>query len=249
AGTVQNILEPPGGDRVSRGSDGLHIREKPGGPTERDPDQAGGCLRGKLLGGIRYAFKDLWGDIAGWFVAGMLLAGLITILVPEDLIASTLGSGLGAMLLMLLLGIPLYICATASTPIAAALILKGVSPGAALVFLLVGPATNIAGITVLTGILGRRAVAAYLGSIAAVSILAGLILDGVYQAFGVRAEAAAGQAAELIPPLIQFCSAIVLVLVSAKPLFRAVRGFFGKKPGDGGKGEAPSCRCGEDCEG
>ena len=98
----------------------------------------------KLRAGIRFAVIDLWGDIAGWFLAGVLLAGLITVLIPDDLFGRYLGSGLPAMLLMLAVGVPLYICASASTPIAAALILKGVSPGAALVFLLAGPATNMA---------------------------------------------------------------------------------------------------------
>ena len=112
----------------------------------------------KISAGIRYAFSDLWEDIAKWFLFGLLLAGFITVLIPDDIFSKYLGSGLPAMLLMLAVGIPLYICATASTPIAAALILKGVSPGAALVFLLAGPATNIASLTVLTGVLGKRAV-------------------------------------------------------------------------------------------
>jgi len=105
----------------------------------------------KLRAGFGYAFKDLWNDIAVWFLFGLLLAGVITVLIPDDIFSRYLGAGLPAMLLMLAVGIPLYICATASTPIAAALILKGVSPGAALVFLLAGPATNLASLTVLIG--------------------------------------------------------------------------------------------------
>ena len=84
------------------------------------------------------------------------------------------------MLLMLAFSIPLYVCATASTPIAAALILKGISPGAALVFLLAGPATNVASLTVLTGLLGKRATFLYLGSIAVFSLLFGLLVDSLY---------------------------------------------------------------------
>jgi hypothetical protein len=137
--------------------------------------------------------------------------------------ASALGGGIGAMLLMLILGVPLYICATASTPIAAALVLKGVSPGAALVFLLVGPATNIASLSVLVGLLGKRAVTLYLGSIAAVSILAGLVLDGVYGFFGISARAVVGQAGDLIGLPLQYISAIVLVLISLKPLYFSLR--------------------------
>ncbi|NOQ45353.1 MAG: SO_0444 family Cu/Zn efflux transporter, partial [Desulfobulbaceae bacterium] len=86
----------------------------------------------RLRTGLRYAATDLWGDLAGWFFAGILLAGIITVLVPDDFISRYLGGGMSSMLLMLAFGIPLYICATASTPIAAAFILKGVSPGTAL---------------------------------------------------------------------------------------------------------------------
>ena len=109
----------------------------------------------KLRAGMKYALGELWGDLAGWFFIGMLLAGLITALLPPDVFSSYLGGGLGTMLIMLAVGIPIYICATSSTPIAAALILKGVSPGAALVFLLAGPATNITSLTVLYGLLGQ----------------------------------------------------------------------------------------------
>ena len=111
------------------------------------------------------------------FFFGILLAGVMTALIPENMFSRYLGGGLPAMLVMLALGIPLYICATASTPIAAALILKGVSPGAALVFLLAGPATNMATLTVLVGILGKRATAIYLACIAVCAVAFGLLLD------------------------------------------------------------------------
>ena len=116
----------------------------------------------RLRAGLIYAADDLWKDMAGWFFIGLLIAGLITSLVPDNLFSRYLGAGLPAMLIMLVAGIPLYICATASTPIAAALIVKGVSPGAALVFLLAGPATNVTSITVLLGVLGKRATAVLL---------------------------------------------------------------------------------------
>ena len=80
----------------------------------------------KVRAGLAYALNDLWNDIAVWFLLGIVLAGLITALVPADLLTRYLGGGLPSMLIMLAAGIPLYICATASTPIAAALILKGV---------------------------------------------------------------------------------------------------------------------------
>jgi uncharacterized membrane protein YraQ (UPF0718 family) len=173
----------------------------------------------KLRAGFGYAFKDLWNDIAAWFLFGLLLAGLITVLIPDDIFSRYLGSGLPAMLLMLAVGIPLYICATASTPIAAALILKGVSPGAALVFLLAGPATNLASLTVLIGTLGKRATAIYLSSIAVCSVLFGLVVDQIYGYWGLSAQAIVGQASEVVPLWLQWAGALVVVLLSIKPIY------------------------------
>ena len=173
----------------------------------------------KIKAGITYAFSDLWEDIAKWFLFGLLLAGLITVLIPDDIFSRYLGSGLSAMLLMLAIGIPLYICATASTPIAAALILKGVSPGAALVFLLVGPATNVASLTVVTGILGKRATAIYLGTIAVSAVFFGLVVDQVYISMGISAQAMVGQASEVMPLWVQWAGAFLVVILSIKPLY------------------------------
>ncbi len=185
----------------------------------------------KLRAGLRFAVTDLWGDMAPWFFFGLLLAGLITVLIPEDLFSRHLGSGLPAMLLMLAVGIPLYICATASTPIAAALILKGVSPGAALVFLLAGPATNMASITVLLGTLGKRATAIYLSAIAVCSVLLGMVVDQVYMALGISAKAAAGQAAEVFPAWVQVIAAMAVVAISVKPTVQKLKSLIEKKGG------------------
>jgi len=173
----------------------------------------------KIKAGVGYAFGDLWQDIAKWFLFGLLLAGLITVLIPDDIFSRYLGPGLPAMLLMLMVGIPLYICATASTPIAAALILKGVSPGAALVFLLAGPATNMASLTVLVGTLGKRATVIYLSSIAVCSVLFGLIVDQIYAYWGISAQAMVGQASEVIPLWAQWTGALLVLLLSIKPLY------------------------------
>jgi len=183
----------------------------------------------KLRAGIRFAVTDLWGDITPWFFFGLLLAGLITVVIPDDFFSRHLGSGLPAMLLMLAVGIPLYICATASTPIAAALILKGVSPGVALVFLLAGPATNMASMTVLIGTLGKRATAIYLSAIAVCSVLMGWAVDQAYAAMGVSARAAAGQAAEIVPGWLQWGAALLIVAISIKPTTLKLKSLLEKK--------------------
>ncbi len=194
----------------------------------------------KVQSGLRYAFGELWGDLAGWFLLGLLLGGLITVLVPEEFITAYLGGGFTTMLLMLAVGIPLYICASASTPIAAALILKGVSPGAALVFLLVGPATNVTSLSVLLGLLGKRATTLYLATIAVVSILCGLLLDKVYGWIGVSARAMVGQAGEVLPYEIRVAGAVVILLLSVKPLYAILRDwgrkFLKNQPSSKGRG-------------
>ena len=198
----------------------------------------------KVKKGFLYALKDLWEDIAPWFFFGILLAGVITTLVPADLLSRHLGGGLLTMLIMLVVGIPLYICATASTPIAAALIMQGVSPGAALVFLLAGPATNVTSLTVLLGILGKRATMIYVSSIAVMSVLCGLLLDEVYGFLGISARAVIGQAAELVPQGVQVVGALFLVAISIGPIWRALRKrLVHRKVGDHACGCGPESQC------
>ena len=196
-------------------------------------------LAEKIRTGIKYAATDLWADLAGWFFIGILLAGLISVLVPDAVISRYLGGGLVSMLLMLAFGIPLYICATASTPIAAAFIMKGVSPGTALVFLLVGPATNITSLSVLVGLLGKRATSLYLLSIGIVSVLCGLAVDAIYLSFGISAVAAVGQAAEVLPGWLMVSAALLLLVLSIRPFYHIILGWFGK--GDGCGCSSTSC--------
>ena len=203
--------------------------------------------REKIGAGMAFSFRELWPDLAPWFVFGMLLAGAIQALLPAKLLSSHLGGGPVSMLIMLGAGIPLYICATASTPIAAALILKGVSPGAALVFLLAGPATNPASLSMLLGVLGKRATAVYLGAIAVVSVLLGLSLDAVYGTLGISARAVAGEAAELIPAWAQISGAAALLVLSVGPVVSAGRGLLRRLSGREDHHHACGCESGS-CE-
>jgi uncharacterized protein len=132
---------------------------------------------GRLYSGLRYAFVDLLGDIALWLVIGLLLAAVISMAIPDDFFADTLPGGLVQMLVMMAIGIPLYVCSTASIPIAAVLMSKGISMGAAFVFLMTGPATNAATMLIIGRVLGWRVLAMYLGSIAVLALGFGLGLD------------------------------------------------------------------------
>ncbi len=111
---------------------------------------------------------------------GIVIAGLITYFVPDDFFIRYLGNEILSLLIMLGVGIPLYICASASTPVAAALVLKGLPPGAALVFLLAGPATNAATITVVMRYFGKMATLIYVTSIAACSLFLGWLTNRIY---------------------------------------------------------------------
>jgi uncharacterized membrane protein YraQ (UPF0718 family) len=195
----------------------------------------------KIRAGIRYAFTDLWGDIAGWFFVGIFLAGLIGVFVPDDFLPVYLGGGLSSMLLMLAVGIPIYICATASTPIAAALILKGVSPGAALVFLLAGPATNMASLPVLLKTLGRRATLLYLTAIAVCAVFFGLGTDALYGFLKTSPVAVLGTAADTIPRWLNNSAALVVIGISLVPFGKrlALRNRARSETCDG----STSCTC------
>ena len=192
----------------------------------------------KFRVGLKYAATDLWADLAGWFFVGILLAGIITVLVPDAVFSRYLGGGISSMLFMLLFGIPIYICATASTPIAAAFIMKGVSPGTTLVFLLVGPATNVTSLSVVIGLLGKRATVLYLLSIGLVSVLCGLVVDLVYAGLGISAVAVVGQSAELLPQWLMTGATLFLLLLSVPPLYRIFKGWFGR-----GMGRGMGCGC------
>ena len=126
---------------------------------------------------FHYAFVELLGDIWKWLVFGILVGGLIAYLLPGDFIHRYLGMGWLSMIVMLIIGIPMYVCSTGSIPIAASLMLKGLSPGAALVFLLAGPATNAVTITVVARELGKKAATLYVLTIAVMSVLAGELLN------------------------------------------------------------------------
>jgi len=239
AGLAENFFNPPAEGRLMKADLSCPVDNCCSGigcpPAEHQHHHT---FFEKFRAGLHYAASELWGDLAGWFFAGILLAGVITVLVPEAMISRYLGGGIFSMLLMLLFGIPLYICATASTPIAAALILKGVSPGTALVFLLVGPATNITSLSVLVGLLGKRASMIYLVAIAVVSVICGLVLDAIYLSLGISAVAVAGQAGELVPAVVMLAATLLLLSLSVKPLAKIVIGWFSRRPG---------CSCSSSC--
>lgn len=146
-----------------------------------------GALWQRTLAGLNYAFHDIFDDIWRWLFAGLILAAAVMSYLPSDALAHW-GNGLSAMLMMLVVGMPMYICATASTPLAAAMMLAGISPGTVLVFLLAGPATNLATMGVIYREMGARTLVSYLLGIALSSVLLGLATNTLAYALEVPME-------------------------------------------------------------
>ncbi|HHJ36028.1 MAG TPA: permease [Gammaproteobacteria bacterium] len=175
----------------------------------------------KLLQVISYAGAELLDDISKWLFIGIVLAGIMMTFIPPDWLAQW-GQGLTAMLVMLVVGVPMYICAVASTPVAAGLLLAGVSPGAVLVFLLVGPATNIASFALLKQELGLKVTAVYLSGLSVLSLIMGLLLEWLLTTQHWQVEARMGDANTMLPEALSLFSAFLLIFLAIKPLRRAV---------------------------
>ncbi len=126
---------------------------------------------------LRYAYIDMMQDIGKWLMMGLVVAGLITVFVPESFFASFADKPFLSMSVVLMFAIPMYLCATGSIPIAVALMLKGLSPGTALVLLMAGPAVNAASILVIGKVMGKRTLLLYLLSIVSGAIFFGLCID------------------------------------------------------------------------
>ncbi len=169
----------------------------------------------------RFGFAEFFDDLLPSLLAGLLLGAAITAWLPALDPALLAERPWLVYLLMCLIGVPMYVCASASTPIAAGLIAGGVSPGAALVFLLVGPATNAAGMLVLRREFGRGLFAIYLGGIVLVSLVLGVGLDALLTATGWSVAALIGTADGHEPGLLQRLSAAAFVLLSILSLNRS----------------------------
>jgi HflK protein len=169
---------------------------------------------------LRYAFVDLMDDISHWFVLGIVLSAIASVAVPEGILEGAWAGGAPSMLFMLAISVPLYTCAASSTPLVAALALKGLSPGAALVFLIAGPATNIGSVVVLMKALGGRVVAVYLAAVAAMALAAGFALNALYQAWGIDPRLTFGAAQLFLPWPVKAAGALLLTGLLIRSLRR-----------------------------
>ena len=179
------------------------------------PDIKANGFVSEAWAGIKYSFNTLFVDVLFWLVIGLVFAALVKTFVPVTFLAEY-GSGLPAMLIMLVIGIPMYVCATASTPIAAGLLLAGVSPGTAMVFLMAGPATNISTLGVIGKELGKQPLIAYLVGVGLITLLTGLAVDAIVEHWNINVQAQIAHSQDLVPPVIAWASLLLLVAVVAK---------------------------------
>ncbi|MHC4324681.1 MAG: permease [Planctomycetota bacterium] len=186
-------------------------------PAEKCTDEC--CTdekTGKIVKGLKYGFVTLPRDIGKAMLVGLVIAAFISALVPDGYFAEKLGTGIFAMVVMMFLGIPVYVCATASVPVAAALILKGLTPGAALVFLMTGPATNAASFITIFKTLGKTTAIIYLVTVAGCALLGGILLDLLAASADIDIAA---HRHWMLPDFVKYASAVVLLAVLGYALF------------------------------
>ncbi|MFR9651639.1 MAG: permease [Rikenellaceae bacterium] len=161
-------------DRFSTGSEAVVVSDR--------ASTSKGSKRSTFLYALRYGFVDMLQDLGKWLTVGLIIAAAITAFVPSSIFEVFGDYYILNILVVLLLSIPMYICSTGSIPIALSLLMKGISPGAALIFLMAGPATNVATLTVVKKVLGTRTTILYLLSIIFGAIAFALFIDFVLPA-------------------------------------------------------------------
>ena len=159
---------------------------------------------------FRYGFVEIADDILFALIVGIALGGVIYLAIPSDLMSNAYARWLSYPV-MVLVGVPLYICASASTPIAAALVAKGFSPGAAMIFLMTGPATNTGTIAIIVSQFGTRFASIYISSVIAVTVVLGIAVDILLLAIGVTIPVYLGPSESETIQLIQWGSAFAMI--------------------------------------
>ena len=175
----------------------------------------------KLIHGLDHAFGEMLADVGGWLLVGIFIAGAISTYLPPDFFMRYLGGEFTSMLVMMLVGVPMYVCASSSTPIAASLLLKGLSPGAALVFLLTGPATNATTITAMARTFGSAMTSVYVAAIVGCSLIFGLLANRLYEGLGFNIHAVLQTVNEVLPYWVEAGSAVLLLGLLARALSQA----------------------------
>ena len=224
-GTLMNAFDRNGKEELHTSA---HVSETPM------------TLKEKIIGALRYGYVDMMQDIGKWLVIGLIVAGLITVAVPDGFFASFAHRPLLGMLLVLACAVPMYLCATGSIPIAVALMLKGMTPGAALVLLMAGPAVNVASILVIRKVLGKRTLWLYLAAIVGGALAFALGIDHLLpREWFTESLATITTACHTHTPWFNVLCTIVLLALLVNALVRR----FVRKPA------SEACGCGGACHG
>jgi len=195
----------------------------------------------KIKEALNYGFVEMMQDIGKWLIIGLVIAGLITVLVPDSFFETFKDNSLLSILFVLLFSIPMYLCATGSIPIAVALMLKGLTPGAALVLLMAGPASNMASILVINKVLGRKTLIIYLLTIVGGAILFALGIDYLLpREWFVPSVGVHGDCCEEGSSWFSIACTVVMVLLLINAFVQKFTGHSHCHCHDGG------CECGED---
>ena len=174
---------------------------------------------------LKYAYYDMLRDIGLRLLIGLIVAALIQVAIPDEFFLSFGSQPLLQMLAILVIAVPMYICSTGSIPVAAALMLKGLSPGAALVMLMAGPAVNLASILVVHKSMGRRFTSVYLMTIVGFAILFGLLLNATGWDFTITNQHVCCMNTSVLPsPFKLICATVLTVLI----IFALMMNFFSK---------------------
>lgn len=170
-----------------------------------------------LMQGIHYAFTQMLDDMKNWLLIGLVLSALVMTFIPNDFLLAFQNSW-WIYLLVFVASFPVYICASASTPVAASLMLAGLSPGATLIFMLAGPSTNIGTLGILKQELGARAMQTYVVSLAILSISLGVATDWLVKHYDFNIGQQLMQTHEMVPLWVGALSVAVLFFFGSKTL-------------------------------
>jgi len=171
-----------------------------------------------IKGVFTYAFHTLLNDTAMWLLIGLLIGGAISFFIPEEFIQSNLGSGWKSIGLMILIGMPMYVCASGSLPIVVALMIKGLNPGAAFAFLLAGPATNTVTMTFVYKNLGKASFFIYIGCIIICSFCFAMVLNLIWPMFGGMNVTNLAHAHPFFPVWFEHLCAVLLLVLTVNSL-------------------------------
>jgi len=181
-------------------------------PAEKEEKEK--KVEGKFRLMMRYAFVDFLMDIAKWLIIGLAIAALISLILPADFFTQYLANEYLSMLIVLLAAIPIYVCATGSVPIVAVLMMKGLSPGAALVFLMAGPATNTATMAVIGKAIDKKTLLIYMITIIVSAFIFGTLINNFLPREWFLFSALNGMHQhELLPEWIGIGSGIILIIL------------------------------------